>query len=155
MYYPREAQRDFHYTRKMIALILLLPLFMVLLFARKGALTYACISVARADTQAVIASISPHYSTQTVDYRFTPAGGELTLGTFVTQQVNDYHTGQHIAISYSRWLPTFSVRTELLADMAINLYVALAALAAMLGCLLVAAHAVRSLRRHQLEDRYY
>ena len=50
MYYPREAPRDFHYTRKMIALVLLLPLFMVLLFARKGALTYACISVARADT---------------------------------------------------------------------------------------------------------
>ena len=160
MYYPREAQRDFLFTRATLLFFFMLVLCLMLFLSKDRGAPYALIKAAPVETMGQITqleSVGLRASSTNVYYTFTHDGQREEGMVNNSSYVDDpgYVVGGPVPVVYSKWFPTVhNIKTNLKSSSP-NFYIMSASAGLMILCLMLMFWTVHRIYQHKEEDRHY
>lgn len=161
MYYPREAERDYLFTRATLAFFLIIPSLIMVLLSKGGGVPYAAIKASPLETTGIITKIEVgnKYQPRTIIYySFEPNQNKQITGEYIQNKQNDnseYFAGQKINIVYSAWFPRFHVIQPNLESNSPDFYIFSTGMSLILLCLMFIAWTISKIIKHKEEDHYY
>ncbi|MGE7814195.1 hypothetical protein ACQKMW_12310 [Pseudomonas sivasensis] len=160
MYYPREAQRDFLFTRATLLFFAMLALALMLFLSKDRGAPYALIKAAPVETIGQIIqleSIGPRDSSTNVYYAFDHEGqrveGMVNNSSYVEDR--DYKVGGPVEVVYSKWFPTVHSIKANLKSSSPNFYIMSVSAGLMIVCLILMFWTIHQIYQHKEEDRHY
>lgn len=160
MYYPREAQRDYLFTRATLILIAMIPVFLLMQLAREPAIKYAVIKSAYREAPGVVTDVyEPRFlSLVSVYYSFEPSPGVTQQGFYQVQSEKvdvQKIIGQPVTLAYCAWQPDFSMPRDKLESDPADVYIFFVGLALMVLGIGFFARTVYLIIIHKEQDRHY
>lgn len=160
MYYPREAQRDFLYTRVTLLFFVMLILSLMLILSKDRGAPYALIKAAPVETTGKITrleGVGPRNASTNVYYRFTHDDSEEEgmVNTSTYAESPDYEIGSHVQVVYSKWFPKVHNIQAVLESDSPNFYIMSISVGLMVLCSSLMFWTVHRIYRHKEEDRRY
>ncbi|MGK9416808.1 hypothetical protein ACSSUR_11710 [Pseudomonas cedrina] len=160
MYYPREAQRDFLFTRATLLFVFMLVLSLMLFLSKDRGVPYGLIKAAPVETVGQITqleSFGPRASSSNVYYTFSHDGqredGMVSNSSYVEDP--GYEVGGPVPVVYSKWFPTVHSIKANLNSSSPNFYIMSVSLGLMILCLMLMLWTVHRIYQHKEEDRHY
>src|SRR5450830_306112 len=160
MYYPREAQRDFLFTRATLLFFFMLVLCLMLFLSKDRGAPYALIKAAPIETIGYITqleSLSAWASSTNVYYAFDHEGQRIEGMVNNSSYIDDpgYEVGSPVPVVYSKWFPTVHNIKANLKSSSPNFYIMSASAGLMILCLMLMFWTVHRIYQHKEEDRHY
>ncbi len=160
MYYPREAQRDFLFTRATLLFVSMLVLSLMLFLSKDKGAPYALIKAAPVETIGQITqleSVGPRDSSTNVYYAFDHEGqheeGMVNNSSYVEDR--GYTVGGTVEVVYSKWFPTVHNIKANLKTSSPNFYIMSISAGLMILCLILMFWTIHKIYAHKEEDRHY
>ncbi|WP_426133409.1 hypothetical protein [Pseudomonas sp. PWP3-1b2] len=160
MYYPREAQRDFLFTRATMLFVATLVLALMLFLSKDRGAPYALIKAAPVETTGQVTQLEAigDWGTITnVYYRFKHDDlneeGMVSTSGYAGGPV--YEVGSPVQVVYSKWFPEVHNIKENFRSGSWNFYIMSASAALILLCQIGMFWTLRQIYRHKEEDRRY
>ena len=160
MYYPREAQRDFLYTRAALLFLAMLILSLMLSLSVSRGAPFALIKAAPVETIGHITqleSLSAWASSTNVHYAFEHEGQRMEGMVNNSSDVDDpgYEVGSPVPVVYSKWFPTVHNIKANLKSSSPNFYIMSVSVGLMMVFSLLMFWTAHQIYQHQEEDRHY
>ncbi|WDU62658.1 hypothetical protein LRS56_28770 [Pseudomonas poae] len=160
MYYPREAERDFLYTRAALLFLATLILSLMLSLSVSRGAPIALIKAAPVETIGQITQLeklSAWASSTNVYYAFEHEGQRIEGMVNNSSYVEDpgYEVGNPVPVVYSKWFPTVHNITANFKSSSPNFYVMSVSVGLMLVFLILMLWTANQIYRHKDEDRHY
>jgi hypothetical protein len=161
MYYPREAERDFLFTRATLAFFLIIPSLIMVLLSKGGGIPYAAIKASPLEEIGTITNIeigNKYHPRTVIYYSFKIDDNKQVTGEYIQNKQNDnseYLAGQKIRIIYSALLPRFHVVRASLESNSPDFYIFSTGIGLILLCLIFISWTISKIIKHKEEDHYY
>ncbi|WP_338488626.1 DUF3592 domain-containing protein [Pseudomonas trivialis] len=160
MYYPREAQRDFLFTRAAMLFFVTLVLALMLFLSKGRGAPYALIKAAPMETTGQVTQVEDigNWGAITnVYYRFKYEDqneeGMVSTSNYADSPV--YEVGSPVQVVYSKWFPEVHNIKENLSKGSWNFYIMSFSAALIVLCQAWMFWTLRQIYRHKEEDRSY
>ena len=161
MYYPREAERDFLFTRATLAFFLIIPALIMVLLSKGGGIPYAAIKSSPLETTGTITKIeigNKYHPRTVIYYSFMLDENKKVTGEYIQNIQSDsaeYFTEQKISIIYSALFPRFHVIKSNLESNSPDFYIFSVGMGLILLCLMFIAWTISKILKHKKEDHHY
>jgi hypothetical protein len=160
MYYAREAERDFLFTRAVLLFLFTLILALMLALSISRGTPYGLIKAAPVETIGQVTqleSVGPRNSSTNVYYTFNHEGRRQDGMVNNSSYVEDpgYEVGSLVPVVYSKWFPTVHNLKANFHASSPNFYIMSASAGLMLLCWMLIIRTVYRIYQHKAEDRYY
>ncbi|MEB0048592.1 MULTISPECIES: hypothetical protein [unclassified Pseudomonas] len=160
MYYPREAERDFLYTRATLLFLATLILSLMLSFSINRGAPFALIKAAPVETLGHIIqleSLGPPASSTNVYYAFEHEGQRIEGRVNNSSYVEDpgYEVGSLIPVVYSKWFPTVNNIKANLKSSSPDFYIMSVSIGLMILFSVLMFWTALQIYQHKEEDRHY
>jgi hypothetical protein len=160
MYYAREAERDFLFTRAVLLFLFTLILALILSLsvsrgARHGLIKAGPIETVGQITQ--LESVGPRNSSTNVYYTFSHEGQREDGMVNNSFHVEDpgYEIGADVAVVYSRWFPSVHNIKANFHYSSPNFFILSVSASLMILCWVLILWTVHRIYQHKADDRYY
>jgi hypothetical protein len=160
MYYPREAQRDFLYTRAALLFLAMLILSLMLSLSVSRGASFALIKAAPIETIGHITQLerlSAWASSINVYYAFEHEGQRMEGMVNNSSYVDDpgYEVGGPVPVVYSKWFPTVHNIKANFKSSSPNFYIMSVSVGLMVVFSILMFWTAHQIYQHQEEDRHY
>jgi len=160
MYYPREAQRDFLYTRAALLFLAMLILSLMLSLSVSRGAPFALIKAAPIETIGHITQLerfSAWASSINVYYAFEHEGQRIEGMVNNSSYVDDpgYEVGGPVPVVYSKWFPTVHNIKANFKSSSPNFYIMSVSVGLMVVFSILMFWTAHQIYQHQEEDRHY
>lgn len=160
MYYAREAERDYLFTRAVLLFLFTLILSLMLSLSVSRGAPHGLIKAAPVEAVGEITqleSVGPRNASTNVYYSFSHEGqredGMVNNSSFVEDP--GYEVGDEVAVVYSKWFPTVHNIKANFHSSSPNFYIMSASSGLMIVCWMLILWTVHRIYQHKAEDRYY
>jgi len=160
MYYPREAQRDYLYTRNIILVIFSAVAGLVASYTFDSAILYAAIEADPNKSLAVITQIdkNPRNSRAlTIEYEFTKSNESRIEGEY--KMYTDYESapfiGDKFEVIYSGFLPEYNSRSSKHPDESMSFYIFIGNILFIIFCFFLVFSTGRKIQKLKESDKFY
>ena len=160
MYYAREAERDFLFTRAVLLFLFSLILALMLSLSVSRGAPHGLIKAGPVETVGQITqleSVGPRNSSTNVYYTFSHEGQRedgMVNNSFYVQDPG-YEVGDPVAIVYSKWFPTVHNIKANFHYSSPNFYITSVSASLIALCFALILWTVHRIYQHKAEDRYY
>ena len=160
MYYAREAERDFLFTRAVLLFLFTLILALMLSLSISRGTPYGLIKAAPVETVGQITqleNVGPRHSSTNVYYTFSHEGQRedgMVNNSFYVEDPG-YEVGDPVPVVYSKWFPTVhNIKANFHASSP-NFYIMIVSTGLILLFWGMITWTVYRIYQHKAEDRYY
>ena len=160
MYYAREAELDFLFTRAVLLFLFTLILALMLSLSVSRGAPHGLIKAGPVETVGQITqleSVGPRNSSTNVYYTFSHEGQREDGMVNNSFHVEDpgYEIGSDVAVVYSKWFPSVHNIKANFHYSSPNFYILSVSASLMILCWSLILWTVHRIYQHKAEDRYY